>query len=83
MSASAVWPQRPASSSPADSRGSKSEQDDVGAESPLPESAAHILSGFNGNRRVPPPVNEPVKSYTPGSVERAALKERLRSMSNE
>ena len=80
MSASAVRPQRPASSSPADSRGSQSEQD---VESLSPESAAHILTGFNGNRRVPPPVNEPVKSYAPGSVERAALKERLRSMSNE
>src|SRR5712672_2774624 len=42
-----------------------------------------VLAGFNGNRRVPPPVNEPIKSYAPGSVERAALKERLRSMSNE
>src|SRR6185437_4797215 len=41
------------------------------------------VSGFNGNRRVPPPVNEPVKSYAPGSPERAALKERLRSMSTE
>jgi 1-pyrroline-5-carboxylate dehydrogenase len=28
-------------------------------------------------------VNEPIKSHAPGSVERAALKERLRSMSNE
>jgi 1-pyrroline-5-carboxylate dehydrogenase len=83
MSASAVRPNRPASSSPADSSGSKSEQDDFGAESPSPESATHILTGFNGNRRVPLPVNEPVKSYAPGSVERAALKERLRSMSNE
>ena len=41
------------------------------------------MTGFNGNRRVPPPVNEPVKSYAPGSPERAALKERLRSMSGE
>ena len=41
------------------------------------------LSGFNGNRRVPPPVNEPVKSYAPGSPERAALKDRLQSMSSE
>src|SRR4051794_28785476 len=83
MSASAVRPKPPASSSSADSRDSKSKQDDIGAENPSAESAAHILTGFNGNRRVPPPVNEPVKSYAPGSVERAALKERLRSMSNE
>ena len=33
--------------------------------------------GFNGTRRVPPPVNEPVKGYAPGSPERAALKARL------
>jgi 1-pyrroline-5-carboxylate dehydrogenase len=40
-------------------------------------------SNFNGTRRVPKPVNEPVKSYAPGSPERAALKDRLRSMANE
>ena len=39
--------------------------------------------GFNGNRRVPLPVNEPVRSYAPGSPERAALKDRLASMSGE
>ncbi|MEO8580249.1 MAG: L-glutamate gamma-semialdehyde dehydrogenase [Gemmatimonadales bacterium] len=42
-----------------------------------------VLAGFNGNRRVPPPVNEPVKSYAPGSPERAELKARLESMSRE
>jgi len=41
------------------------------------------LAGFNGTRRVPPPVNEPVKSYAPGSPERAALKARLASMQQE
>ena len=41
------------------------------------------LAGFSGTRRVPPPVNEPVKSYAPGSPERAALKDRLKSMANE
>ncbi|HEU4538138.1 MAG TPA: hypothetical protein VFS00_28650, partial [Polyangiaceae bacterium] len=30
--------------------------------------------GFSGNRRVPKPVNEPVRMYAPGSPERAALK---------
>jgi 1-pyrroline-5-carboxylate dehydrogenase len=44
---------------------------------------ARTVAGFNGNRRVPPPINEPVKSYAPGSPERAALKERLRSMAGE
>src|SRR6478672_8293684 len=38
---------------------------------------------FSGTRRVPKPVNEPVKSYAPGSPERAALKERLASMAKE
>jgi len=38
---------------------------------------------FNGNRRVPPPLNEPVKSYAPGSPERAELKARLASMAGE
>jgi 1-pyrroline-5-carboxylate dehydrogenase len=38
---------------------------------------------FSGTRRVPKPVNEPVKSYAPGSPERATLKERLASMANE
>ena len=32
---------------------------------------------FNGHRRVPPPVNEPIRSYAPGSPERASLKARL------
>ncbi|MFI5229376.1 MAG: L-glutamate gamma-semialdehyde dehydrogenase [Gemmatimonadales bacterium] len=41
------------------------------------------LSGFNGTRRVPTPVNEPVKQYAPGSPERAELKARLKSMADE
>ena len=39
--------------------------------------------GFNGTRRVPPPVNEPVKAYAPGSPERAELKARLAAMAAE
>jgi 1-pyrroline-5-carboxylate dehydrogenase len=39
--------------------------------------------GFSGIRRVPPPVNEPVKGYLPGSPERVELKSRLQSMSTE
>ena len=38
---------------------------------------------FNGHRRVPPPVNEPVRSYAPGSPERASLKARLAAMAAE
>jgi 1-pyrroline-5-carboxylate dehydrogenase len=39
--------------------------------------------GFSGTRRVPPPVNEPVKSCAPGSPEKAELKARLRAMAAE
>ena len=39
--------------------------------------------GFNGVRRIPTVVNEPVRSYAPGSPERASLKRRLESMSAE
>jgi 1-pyrroline-5-carboxylate dehydrogenase len=38
---------------------------------------------FGGRRRVPPPVNEPIKSYAPGSPERASLKARLKAMAAE
>jgi 1-pyrroline-5-carboxylate dehydrogenase len=47
----------------------------------VPSSAP--LAGFSGTRRVPPPLNEPVKSYAPNSPERAALKARLTEMANE
>jgi 1-pyrroline-5-carboxylate dehydrogenase len=80
MSASAV---RPARSTPSAAPISSGEDDKPGEESISPEAAARTLTGFNGNRRVPPPVNEPIKSYAPGSPERAELKARLRSMSNE
>jgi 1-pyrroline-5-carboxylate dehydrogenase len=45
--------------------------------------ASAPLAGFAGTRRVPPAVNEPVKSYAPGSPEKLALKARLASMSKE
>jgi len=41
------------------------------------------IVGFNGLRRTPPPVNEPVRSYAPGTPERAELKARLASMAKE
>ena len=82
MSASAVKTGRSGSSG-ASPRKAKATGDEPSAQSAAPEPAARTLTGFNGNRRVPPPVNEPVKSYAPGSPERAALKERLRSMSSE
>jgi 1-pyrroline-5-carboxylate dehydrogenase len=37
----------------------------------------------NGIVRVPPPVNEPVRSYAPGSPEKQALKQRLAAMMKE
>src|ERR671923_2630267 len=45
--------------------------------------AAAGLVGFGGNRRVPLPVNEPVRTYAPGSPERAELKARLSKMASE
>jgi 1-pyrroline-5-carboxylate dehydrogenase len=44
-------------------------------------SSSHAV--FNGHRRVPPPVNEPIKSYAPGSPERAAVKAKLSAMAGE
>ncbi len=41
------------------------------------------LAGFSGTRHVPPPVNEPVKSYAAGSPEKAALKARLADMAKD
>jgi 1-pyrroline-5-carboxylate dehydrogenase len=41
------------------------------------------IAVFNGHRRVPPPVNEPIRSYAPGSPERASLKARLKQMASE
>src|SRR5882672_12657071 len=40
-------------------------------------------SGIAGTTRVPTPVNEPNLGYLPGSPERAALKERLKTMAAE
>jgi 1-pyrroline-5-carboxylate dehydrogenase len=80
MSASAV---RPARTKPAAAPSSTSNDDELDAARVPPEIPTRTLTGFNGNRRVPPPVNEPVKSYAPGSPERAELKARLQSMSNE
>ena len=43
-----------------------------------------VLDGaFAGIRHVPPPVNDPNRSYAPGTPERAELKARLKSMASE
>jgi 1-pyrroline-5-carboxylate dehydrogenase len=41
------------------------------------------FASFNGHRRVPPPANDPIRSYAPGSAERASLKARLKTMAGE
>jgi len=40
-------------------------------------------AAFNGHRRVPAPVNEPIRSYAPGTPERASLKAKLKAMAGE
>jgi 1-pyrroline-5-carboxylate dehydrogenase len=40
-------------------------------------------AAFSGVRRVPPPINDPNRTYAPGSPERAELKARLKSMAGE
>jgi 1-pyrroline-5-carboxylate dehydrogenase len=42
-----------------------------------------LLSHTNGRLRIPTPVNEPVKSYAPGSPEKKELKARLAAMAAE
>jgi 1-pyrroline-5-carboxylate dehydrogenase len=42
-----------------------------------------ITSDFAGLRRIPPPQNEPVRAYAPGSPEKKDLKARLQSMAGE
>ncbi len=41
------------------------------------------ISAFNGHRRIPPPVNDPNRTYAPGTPERASLKARLKAMASE
>ncbi|HEX6536128.1 MAG TPA: L-glutamate gamma-semialdehyde dehydrogenase [Gemmatimonadaceae bacterium] len=75
MSAPVARPPKSAGASPR-------EQDSRAAASqPVPPMGG--VTGFNGNRRVPAPVNEPVRAYAPGSSEKAELKERLRRMAGE
>src|SRR5437764_14317246 len=42
-----------------------------------------VTAAFAGIRRVPQPINEPNKTYAPGSPEKATLKARLKSMAAE
>src|SRR3712207_417336 len=45
--------------------------------------APMLTAAFAGVRRVPPPINEPNKTYASGSPERTELKARLKSMAAE
>jgi 1-pyrroline-5-carboxylate dehydrogenase len=76
---STVRPARAASTAPK----TKPQTDGSGGATIAAETPTRMLSGFNGNRRVPTPVNEVIKSYAPGSPERATLKDRLRSIAAE
>ena len=67
---------------------SASQHDRKGSEIPANTAATVVpdmggIVGFSGNRRVPTPVNEPVRMYAPGTPERASLKARLESMAKE
>jgi len=42
-----------------------------------------MSADFSGIRKVIPPVNEPIRSYAPGSPEKASLKARLAAMAGE
>ncbi len=42
-----------------------------------------MAADFTGIRQVVPPVNEPIRSYAPGSPERASIKARLATMAGE
>ena len=53
------------------------------ASAPPAKDGVVLDAAFAGVRRVPEPVNEPTKSYAPGSPERAELKARLASMASE
>jgi 1-pyrroline-5-carboxylate dehydrogenase len=48
-----------------------------------PAASRTPMAAFGGVRRVPQPINEPNRSYAPGSPERAELKARLTSMAAE
>jgi 1-pyrroline-5-carboxylate dehydrogenase len=48
-----------------------------------PATATMPIAAFAGVRRIPPPVNDPNRSYAPGSPERAELKARLKTMAGE
>ena len=48
-----------------------------------PAASSTPVAAFGGVRRVPQPINEPNRSYAPGTPERAELKARLTKMAGE
>ncbi|HEY9515597.1 MAG TPA: L-glutamate gamma-semialdehyde dehydrogenase [Gemmatimonadaceae bacterium] len=70
---------RPAASETVEHDGQPSTASSVRASAP----AGIETYGFNGNRRVSTPVNEPVRNYAPGSPEKRSLKARLEQMAGE
>ncbi|MFN7982566.1 MAG: L-glutamate gamma-semialdehyde dehydrogenase [Vicinamibacterales bacterium] len=42
-----------------------------------------MAPSFHGRSRIPTPINEPVRSYAPGTADRASLKARLAAMASE
>ncbi|MGH9373043.1 MAG: aldehyde dehydrogenase family protein, partial [Vicinamibacterales bacterium] len=50
---------------------------------PRPSTGPNLDAAFGGVRRVPEPVNDPSRSYAPGTPERAELKARLKAMAAE
>lgn len=85
MAASTVRPKRAPAAKPSADKSQKSQamSDGAPAQSARVEQPVRTATAFNGNRRVPTPVNEAIKSYAPGSAERTTLKERLRTMAGE
>src|SRR5262245_16146648 len=42
-----------------------------------------LPAAFNGRRRVPPPTNDPIRPYEPGSAERTSIKARLTALAKD
>ena len=71
----------PTTRPPRTTTAARDDQSATRAAPPLPAGGGTV--GFTGIRRIPMPVNEPVRGYAPGSPERAELKARLTSMAGE
>ena len=72
----------PAATKPAPAAPSSAPAASAALSAPAPL-VSPIVAAFNGHRRTPPPINEPIRSYAPGTADRAELKARLESMANE